>query len=263
MVWLVGDARMLPSNGLRKKLALSSIRKLVLATGDVLVVPIFAALRRNDDGMPTGIPTLPQIRSSSNLDQAPTGGVTSAEFDALAKAYVDSHKSTLTIDLDRWPKKKATLVGLSSSHPPASVMAAGETPPSAPVFALWDQSWGANHGPSNWQLWRKGSLDPRLQETAFSGGGAGLGINGGVGGGQSVFRVTDYELHYAPTVVISRESQPWCTERFDTNKAACIYQMYLSGSEMWVLPDEWVFTLEPMEKGEKVKPNDADKLKVS
>lgn len=262
MVWLVGDARIMPSIGLRKKLSVSSIRKLLLTDGDALVIPTFGSLRRSEDGSPIGIPSLKQLRSDANLDQAPTGGVSAEEFRKLASVYVEAHKSTLPISMSKWPKKKATLVGLASAHPPASVMGPGEAPPSAPVFALWDQAWDPNRGPSNWSLWRKGSLDPRLQESATSGGGAGLGLNGAVGGGQAIYRVVDYELHYAPNVVISRESQPWCTERFEVNKAACVYQMFLSGAGIWVLPDEWAFTLESLDRADKAKVNEADKLKV-
>jgi len=40
--------------------------------------------------------------------------------------------------------------------------------------------------------------------------------------------------------------------------------MYLTGAEMWVLPDEWVYTLESIEKRpESDKQDPADKLRVS
>ena len=262
MVWLVGDARITPSLGLRKKLNAVSIRKLTITDGDALVVPTFGALRRSPEGSPISLPSLKELRAGVNLDQAPTGGVSEEEFAYLGSVYAQAHRATLPISMSNWPKKKATLVGLASAHPPASVVGPGEAPPSSPVFALWDQAWDPNRGPSNWALWRKGSLDPRLAESAEQGGGAGLGINGGIGGGQSIYKVVDYELHYAPNVVISRDAQPWCTERFDLNKAACVYQMFLSGAGMWVLPDEWAFTLESLDKADKPKWSEADKLKV-
>lgn len=79
-----------------------------------------------------------------------------------------------------------------------------------------------------------------------------------------MYKVIDYDLHYAPNVVMSKRGQPWCTERFENMQAACVYQMYLSGAELWVLPDQWIYTLEVMEKGtEETKVDPAEKLKVS
>ncbi|CAG8817742.1 15164_t:CDS:2, partial [Dentiscutata erythropus] len=31
-----------------------------------------------------------------------------------------------------------------------------------------------------------------------------------------------------------------CTERFENNKAACLFQIYLSGSELWVAPEDFL-----------------------
>jgi hypothetical protein len=266
MVWLVGDARMLPSPALRRKLTVPSVKKLVMSMGDALVIPTFAPIRRKEDE--TGadqeeFPTLQELRSSLNLPQVGTAqGVTEDEFEELSNAYISALQTNLPMPLDKWPKKKATLVGLSSSRPPASVMPAGEMPPTGPIFAMFDSAWDMNRGPTNWPLWRKGSVDPRLSEGPEVGGGAGLGINGGIGGGHVVYKVADYELHYAPSIVVSKDAQPWCTERFDYNKAACVYQMYLSGAELWVLPDEWVFTLEVIDGPEPPKLPDALALKV-
>ena len=74
---------------------------------------------------------------------------------------------------------------------------------------MWDASWDANRGPSNWPLWRKTSDDPHLLESADNGGGATLGLDGTIGGGTDLYRITDYDLHYAPSVVIGKNQQPW------------------------------------------------------
>ena len=253
MIWLVNDARILPSPGLRKKLGTTTVRDLLVGRNDAVVVPVFAALRRTDEGqVARGAPVVPL-------------SVPAPEFAAKAAAHRAALRSSLPIAVDKWPSRKATLVGLSSAHPPPSVVGPGEVSPTAPVFALFDRSWDPNRGPTNWPLWRKGAADPRLTDATEFGGGAGLGIEGGVGGGSEPFRVTDYDLHYQPLVVIARATQPWCTERFaDPNPAACVYQYYLAGSKMWVLPDEWAFTLEAFDAGAAVPSQpESDKLKAS
>lgn len=252
MVWLVGDARILPSAGLRKRLGADAIAQLVLERADAVVVPTFAVLRRGDESAPEATPTL--------IDQT-QGGMMGADLARAGQRYAAAHRESLPLAYDRWPKKKSTLVGLSSVHPPQSVTAPDEVSPTGPVFALWDRAWDVNRGPSNWPLWRRSANDARLVEGPEVGGGAGLGVAGGVGGGNEPFRVADYDLHYAPAVVIGREQQPWCTERFGANKAACIYQMYLAGAEMWVMPDEWAFTLEVVD-AKAPEPAPADKLQV-
>jgi len=248
MVLLVGDPRVIPSPGLRKRLQADIINVLTLDRGDAVVVPTFAAIRGENDPYPP----------------LPIEGVSEADFKHIASTHIESLKSSLPMSIEHWPKKKATLVGLSSIHPPPSVSAPGQPTLTSPVFALFDRSWDPNRGPSNWPLWRKSHVDPRLAEGTEFGGGAGLGLAGGIGGGHEPFKVTDYDLHYAPNVVISKEGQPWCTERFDSNKPACVYQMYLTGAEMWVLPDEWTFTLEAIEKvNRSITWNESDKLKSS
>jgi hypothetical protein len=249
MVWLAGDPRLLPSVGLRKRLNTDAVARLVLDAADAVVIPVFAALRQDAVAAIAASPSL-AIQTRDLDDARPLSDMAAA------------HRASLPLPYDRWPKKKTTLVGLSSVHPPQSVMGPDEVSPPGPVFALWDRSWEANRGPSNWPLWRRSSSDPRLVEGPDVGGGAGLGIAGTVGGGGEPFRVADYDLHYAPAVVIGREQQPWCTERFGANKAACIYQMYLAGAELWVLPDEWAFTLEAIEPDSAVVMGNAEKTQV-
>ncbi|GAA94586.1 uncharacterized protein L969DRAFT_89664 [Mixia osmundae IAM 14324] len=266
MVWMAGDARLLPSNGLRRRLAASSVRKVVLDSNDAVIVPVFSAIRRDAAGEALSLSSIDDLREQRAPvlnEEWELSGVSPAEFAPLGKRFYQQHLSTLDFPLSRWPKRKATLVGLSSLHPPVSVAAPGETVPERPVFALYDREWAANRGPSNWQLWRKARTDPRLADSAESGGGQSLGVNGTIGGGSHLYKVTDYDLHYSPHLVISREAQPWCTERFQTNQAACVYQMYLSGAELYVLPDEWAFTLEPVQGESSNTMDEADRIKTS
>lgn len=263
VVFLAGDARITPSGGLRRKLTSPQIRKLVLERGDAVVVPSFGFIRdptADPDSNP--VPSLATLRSKLAPDEPPNvdpfSGVGASEFEPLASEYVHTLLETLPLQPEEWPTRKQQLVQLVNTRIPSP-----DTPTSA-TLALYDRRWDINHGPTNWYLWRKSSADPRLGEEPTSGGGLGLGIDGTVGGGKEVYKVVDYDLHYSPYVVVSKKGQPWCTERFDDVRAACVYQMYLTGAEMWVLPDEWIYTIEPLEKrpeGDKEDP--ADKLRVS
>lgn len=259
VVWMVGDARMMPSVGLRERLRSEEIRGLVLEGGDAVVVPTFGFVRDPTGGSEANIPSLADSRLALGLSatSSPWDGHGEAEFDLVAGSIVKAHFDTLPLSPPQWPTKKSLLVSLVSTRPGT---------PEAPTrasMALYDEAWDLNRGPSNWYLWRKSITDPRLHESPEAGGGTGIGVEGTVGGGSAVYRVTDYDLHYSPHIVISQKGQPWCTERFEQLGAACVYQIYLSGAEMWVVPDEWSFTLEVIEKpDERIKENPALKLKV-
>ncbi|GAA5909358.1 hypothetical protein JCM8208_005716 [Rhodotorula glutinis] len=262
IVFLAGDARVTPSSGLRRRLTDRSLRDRVLSHGDAIVVPTFGFVR-DPTGGPSPISSIAELRTelgiTDEFDPADSfNGVSAEEFEPLAAEHVHQLVETLPLAQDEWPARKQQLVQLVNTRMPSS-----DNPTSAQL-ALFDRRWDVNHGPSNWYLWRKSASDPRLGDEATSGGGAGIGVDGGVGGGRDLYRVVDYDLHYSPLVVVSKKGQPWCTERFDDVRASCVYQMYLSGAEMWVVPDEWAYTLEVLEKrpeGEKEDP--ADKLKES
>ncbi|GAA5907082.1 uncharacterized protein JCM6883_006132 [Sporobolomyces salmoneus] len=263
VVFLAGDARLTPSGGLRRRLASPGIRKLVLDRGDAVVVPSFGFIRDpTADPESNPVPSIDQLRSKLEPENAPSidpfSGVGPDEFESLANEYVRTMIETLPLKPEEWPSRKQQLVQLVNTRIPSP-----DTPTTASL-ALYDRRWDINHGPTNWYLWRKSSVDPRLGDEPTAGGGLGLGLDGTVGGGREVYKVVDYDLHYAPHVVVSKKGQPWCTERFDGVRAACVYQMYLMGAELWVLPDEWVYTLESLEKrpeGDKEDP--ADKLRNS
>ncbi|KAK4698670.1 hypothetical protein P7C70_g7601, partial [Phenoliferia sp. Uapishka_3] len=260
VVFIVGDARITPSVGLRNRLGSESVRTLVLEKGDAVVVPTFGFVRdRSGESATSRLPTVNDLRAELDLPEGGAwDGVGEDEFAAIAEKNLHSTLATLPLARPQWPKTKASITSLVSTR-----VGTIEAPTTA-VLALFDKGWDLNHGPTNWYLWRKSSTDPRLLESPDLGGGVGLGVGGGVGGGGEVFRVTDYDLHYSPLVVVSRKGQPWCTERFENMHAACVYQMYLSGAEMWILPDEWAVTVEGTEKvAVSVKEDPAQKLKNS
>ncbi|GAA5958993.1 hypothetical protein JCM21900_000721 [Sporobolomyces salmonicolor] len=58
-----------------------------------------------------------------------------------------------------------------------------------------------------------------------------------------VYRVQGYTHSYEPYVIFKKEGTPWCDERFigyGGNKAACLFELYLSGVSFYVLPDDFV-----------------------
>ncbi|KAJ7209709.1 glycosyltransferase family 49 protein [Mycena pura] len=58
-----------------------------------------------------------------------------------------------------------------------------------------------------------------------------------------VYKVTDYQSAYEPYVVFKKDGPPWCDERFvgyGGNKAACLFEMYLSGITYYVLADHFL-----------------------
>ncbi|KAI1317850.1 hypothetical protein EDD11_007652 [Mortierella claussenii] len=53
--------------------------------------------------------------------------------------------------------------------------------------------------------------------------------------------IQNYDPSFSPSVVIRRDKMLWCPERFGNNHAACMFELYLSGADFWVLPED--FTL--------------------
>jgi glycosyltransferase-like protein LARGE len=57
------------------------------------------------------------------------------------------------------------------------------------------------------------------------------------------YQVTDYNFSYEPYVIFKRDSSPWCDERFigyGANKAACLYEIYISGIDYYILPNDFI-----------------------
>ena len=246
VVWMVNDARIVPSKGLRERLRRSDVLELMLEKGDAIVVPTFAFARESAGS----IPTLDSSRATLGLPptQGSFVGVAENEFEILADYNVRAYYDTIPLSPPRWPTKKAALLPLVTIRPR--------------TLALHDEAWDLNRGPTNWVLWRKAADDSRLADRPEAGGGLGLGPDSAIGGGNNPYRVAEYDLHYSPSIVMSQKGQPWCTERFEQLQSACVYQVYLSGAELWVLPDEWAFTLRPLEQREEGFLDPAVKLKV-
>lgn len=57
------------------------------------------------------------------------------------------------------------------------------------------------------------------------------------------YKVEDYDFSYEPYVIFKKQGSPWCDERFigyGANKAACLYEIYLSGIDYYVLPNDFL-----------------------
>ncbi|KAK9766120.1 hypothetical protein K7432_005024 [Basidiobolus ranarum] len=81
---------------------------------------------------------------------------------------------------------------------------------------MFHKSWQRGHGSTNYTNWYQ-SEEP--------------------------YMVTDYNYSYEPYVIVKKDGVPWCNERFigyGGNKAACLYEIYLSGVEYWILPNDYI-----------------------
>lgn len=60
---------------------------------------------------------------------------------------------------------------------------------------------------------------------------------------EHIYPASGYSHSYEPYVVYKKENTPFCDERFigyGANKAACIYELYLSGVSFYVLPQDFL-----------------------
>ncbi|KAI8137742.1 glycosyl-transferase for dystroglycan-domain-containing protein [Fennellomyces sp. T-0311] len=81
---------------------------------------------------------------------------------------------------------------------------------------MFHRSWTRGHGSTNYTQWYQ-ATEP--------------------------YKVTEYNYSYEPYVIMKKQGTPWCDERFigyGANKAACLYEIYLSGMEYWVLPHDFI-----------------------
>ncbi|KAF8178587.1 glycosyltransferase family 49 protein [Mycena galopus ATCC 62051] len=106
------------------------------------------------------------------------------------------------IDETRFPRSKAALI---------SLVRAGK-------IGMFHASWGPGHS----------STDYNRYYAAPPG---------------EIYKVTSYQSAYEPYVIFKKDGPPWCDERFigyGGNKAACLFEMYLSGISYYVLADHFL-----------------------
>lgn len=261
MVWLAADARILPAPNLRRRLnEIEEVRSYAMDYADAIIVPTFGATRYKTSNF-TDLPLLAAVRQSVRVQDGQQNGVSKEDFDKLSKAYVSAHFDSIPLYRKDWPEDKATLLALSSDEPPSSMLPDHLRGTEEALFTLFDRRWVAGKGPTNFSKWKDAQYTPVVSDTHPGKKDVSLDPQHSDAG---FYEVIDYDLHYAPSLVIGRDRQPWCTERFEYNRAACVYQMYLQGANKWVLPDSWAYTVEQTKKSAPKEPkNDADKLKAA
>eukprot|EP00158_Paraphelidium_tribonemae_P002893 Partr_v1_DN25762_c0_g1_i2_m74700 putative Inherit from opiNOG: Glycosyltransferase-like len=81
---------------------------------------------------------------------------------------------------------------------------------------MFHNNWRRGHGPTDYDKWFDG---------------------------KEPYKVSEYNYNYEPYVLMKREGLPWCDERFvgyGSNKAACLYEIFLAGVEFWVMPEDFL-----------------------
>jgi glycosyltransferase-like protein LARGE len=81
---------------------------------------------------------------------------------------------------------------------------------------MFHRSWKKGHSATDYQRWYKAKKPYQVEEYSFS---------------------------YEPYVILKKEGSPWCDERFigyGANKAACLYEIYISGISFVVLPKDFI-----------------------
>ncbi|KAI9140681.1 glycosyl-transferase for dystroglycan-domain-containing protein [Paraphysoderma sedebokerense] len=81
---------------------------------------------------------------------------------------------------------------------------------------MFHNNWKRGHGPTNYAKWMEAS---------------------------DVYDIDAYNFNYEPYVIMRKDRAPWCDERFvgyGSNKAACLYEVFLSGIKFKVLPFDFL-----------------------
>ncbi|KAI8337535.1 glycosyl-transferase for dystroglycan-domain-containing protein [Chlamydoabsidia padenii] len=88
------------------------------------------------------------------------------------------------------------------------------------AIGMFHAFWTPGHAPTNYKDWIGSTDDPHR-----------------------LYKVKDYQQSYEPYIIYKKDNHPWCDERFfgyGSNKAACIFEMYVSGVDYYVLPQDFI-----------------------
>lgn len=267
LVWLVGDSRIVPPHDLRRKLDnMPIVRTIALDKADAIVIPTFG-LTRDVPSQSTQyhFPDLDEMREgqASGLGSDEIVEEEGEAYRSLAQDYVRSVLASLPIPLSHWPNRKDPLAGLAANRPPGSLIPAHLAAHQGPLFYLSDVGWDKGKGPTNFQEWRKHRRSP---PSSSGDGGAGVQQDGQEAQEEqedAFYLLRDHDPQYSPSLLIGKDRQPWCPERFEHNRAACAYQMFIAGSNMHVMSDGWAYTFADVDDAYGDQDSDeADRLKV-
>ncbi|KAG2203267.1 glycosyl-transferase for dystroglycan-domain-containing protein [Mucor mucedo] len=84
---------------------------------------------------------------------------------------------------------------------------------------MFHSFWLPGHAPTDYERWTQQEKDAEI------------------------YPVTSYQFSYEPYVIFKNQGSPWCDERFSgygSNKAACLYELYISGVDYYVLPNDFI-----------------------
>lgn len=86
---------------------------------------------------------------------------------------------------------------------------------------MFHSFWLPGHAPTDYERWT--SIEDKKDD--------------------EIYPVTSYQFSYEPYVIFKNQGSPWCDERFSgygSNKAACLYEMYITGVDFYVLPNDFI-----------------------
>jgi glycosyltransferase-like protein LARGE len=109
-------------------------------------------------------------------------------------------KSAVELEAENYPSKKDELLKYAEKQ----------------ELVMFHNQWKRGHGPTDYNKWYSADKP---------------------------YKVVDYNYNYEPYVLTKRENVPWCDERFvgyGSNKAACLYEIFLAGIEFYVLPNDFL-----------------------
>ncbi|KAI0651464.1 glycosyl-transferase for dystroglycan-domain-containing protein [Trametes meyenii] len=156
---------------------------------------------------------IPPNRHDARTERAQLGGINSADMvqmlregtAALVVPAFEYVKQEEGVDQRTFPTDKQTLLHLAKARPP--------------VISSFHASWAPGHNSTDYEKYY--SIPP---------------------GTHAVYKVEHYQSAYEPYVIMSKRVS-WCDERFagyGGNKAACLFEMYLSGVSYYVLSDHFL-----------------------
>jgi hypothetical protein len=119
---------------------------------------------------------------------------------ALVVPAFEFNKQSDGVDFTSFPNNKKELLDLVSKD----------------TIDMFHKNWINGHGSTNYSRWY----------TSFR-----------------PYRVNTYQFSYEPYIIYKKDGTPWCDERFigyGSNKAACLYEIYVSGIDYWVLPNDFL-----------------------
>ncbi|KAI8879530.1 glycosyltransferase family 49 protein [Backusella circina FSU 941] len=119
---------------------------------------------------------------------------------ALVLPAFEYSKQENGLDYRKFPKDKSSLV---KSYKESTI-------------EMFHAFWTRGHGPTDYDRWMEAD---------------------------SVYQVTTYQHSYEPYVIFKNKGSPWCDERFagyGSNKAACLFELYISGVDFHVLPNDYL-----------------------